>query len=234
MQEMRYICPKIVHVMKKNVLMLVLGIVLAVAAESCAPLRIVFNSADKAGTRRMLTSDVNLFDSFSMAMGAKISKADTLLSVLVTSSKKSDHGIFDLNDRLMIRLGDGTEFAITNVYDKKYKKEEETRVSEDVDYRPGFAYCYSPWTDAVYVTPYMARRMIPRVYNYTVTKSYAMYFISKKQINDIMSKGIVKLRIEIEDADCDMPNPEDATAKFTEVYTFLHEAAKAGVKRSEF
>lgn len=219
----------------KKTIFVIAAILVAYAFESCAPLRIVYNSKDKSGARKMLTSDVNLFDNFSLAMGAKVSKADTLLSILITSDKKSDHGIFDLNDRLMIRLGDGSEIVLKNVYDKKYKKEEETRVEQEPDIiRPGFDYCYSPWTGMVYITPYMARRMVPRVYNITITKSYAMYFISKKQINDIMSKGITKLRIEIEDADCDMPNPQDATSTFTEVYTFLHEAAKTGVKRTEF
>lgn len=221
--------------MKKKFIVASILLTLALAFESCAPLRIVYNSADKTGARKMLTSSVDLFDSFSMAMGVKVSKKDTLLSVLVTSDKNSDHGIFDLNDRLMIRLGDGSEIVLKNVYDKKYKKEQETRVTEEPDIiRPGYEYYYSPWTDAIYVTPFIARRMVPRVYNITITKSYAMYFISKKQINDIMSKGITKLRIEIEDADCDMPDPEQATAKFTDVYTFLHEAAKNGVKRSEF
>lgn len=209
-------------------------LVIACVSQSCAPLRIVLNSADKTGARKMLTSDVDLFGSFSMAMGAKVSAKDTLLAVLVTCDKKSDHGIFDLNDRLMIRLSDDSEVVIKNTYDKAYDKETETRVDEIPENRTGIAYAYSPWTDEIFVTPYIARRMVPRVYNVTVTKSYALYFISKKQINDIMEKGVTKLRIEVEDAEYDMPYPENATNKFTEVYTFLHNAAKAGVKRSAF
>lgn len=208
---------------------------LAAISQSCAPLRIVFNSSDKTGARRMLTSDVDLFGSFSMAMGAKVSQSDTLLAVLITSDKKSDHGIFDLNDRLMIRLADSSEVILKNTYNKEYDKKTETRVEEQPEYRTGgFAYAYSPWTGEVFVTPYIARRMVPRVYNITITKSYALYFITKKQINDIMNKGVAKLRIEVEDADYDMPYPAEATAKFTEVYNFLHAAAKAGVKRTAF
>lgn len=216
----------------KTKFILIIGILAAMT--SCAPLRIVMNSADKTGARRMLTSDVDLFGDFSLAMGAKIEKKDTVLAVLITSDRKSDHGIFDLNDRLMMRLSDNSEVILNNVYDKEYESNTETRVEDRPDIHTGFAYTYSPWTGSVYLSPYTIYRMVPYVNNVKTTKSYALYLISKQQIQDIIGKGVVKLRVEIEDSDCDMPDPERATAKFNELYTFLHNAAKSGVKRSEF
>lgn len=220
--------------MKGKFMILIAAVSMLLASAGCAPLRIVMNSADKQGRRTLCTSDIPLFSEFSIAMGARVAPKDTTLAILITSDKNSDHGIFDMNDRLMFRLGDDSEVILTNMYDHQYEKNTETGTTTDTYYRNTFAYAYSPWADAVFVEPVTVRTMVPRTYSYTTTKSYALYLITKQQVQDIINKGVVKLRVEIEDADCDMPNPSDARDIIAKIYPFLHEASKAGVKRSEF
>lgn len=220
--------------MKKNNLRILLLMLTLLLATSCAPLRIVMNSADSQGRRTLCTSDVNLFGEFSIAMGARVAPNDTVMAVLITSSKKSDHGIFDMDDRLMIRLNDGSEVTLTNIYDHQYERNTERGTTTETYYRDTYAYAYSPWLDAVYVEPVTVRTMVPRTYTYTTTKSYALYLISKQQVQDIINKGVTKLRVEIEDADCDMPNPEQAQSRFATLYPFLMKAAHDGVIRSKF
>lgn len=203
-------------------------------AASCAPLRIVMNSTDTTGKRTVCTSDLALFDEFSIAMGARIAPRDTVMAVLITSDKKSDHGIFDMNDRLMIRLGDDSEVILTNIYDHEYEKGLQTGTTTDTYYRHTYEYAYSPLLDAVIVEPVTVRTMVPRTYSYTTTKSYALYLITRQQVQDIIDKGVKKLRIEIEDADCDMPVPGIARDRIAELYPFLKEAVSNPVKRSKF
>ena len=202
------------------------------AMAGCSPLRIVMNSKTEKGERLVLTSDQKLFGNISAALGAKVAGKDTVLAVLVTYDGPSNHGVFDKDDKLLIRLSDQSVITLKNVYHKEFEEQTETDVSTQRVSDFGYTYSYDLLMDDIYVTPYEVYRFVPRVTTTHKTLSYALYFISKKQINDIMEKGVTKLRIEVEDAEYDMPYPENATNKFTEVYTFLHNAAKAGVKRS--
>ena len=220
-------------VMKRLIAISVLCAAVAAAASSCSPLRIVYDTTDK-GVRTLCTSDASMFDEFSMAMAARVSPKDTLLAILITSDKHSDHGIFDTNDRLLMRLGDGSEIKLVNLYDHEYEASTETHNTQDVYYNTTFAYAYSPYVDSFYVEPVTIRTMVPRTYTTTSTKSYALYLITKQQVLDILAKDIAKLRIEVENADCDMPDPHAVQSIIGEQYTFLHSVAKAGVKRSEF
>lgn len=188
---------------------------------SCAPLHVAMNSTDKKGVRTVCTSDIDLFGSFEIALGYKAEKTDTLMGILITCQKKSDHGVFVKDDLLRLRLTDGSEIELANLYDREFDKDVTTEYRDDVYYQNRIAYAYNPYYDAVYLTPVTVRTWVPRVYTRTTTKSFALYFVTKKQLMDIMQKGVVKCRVEIEDEDCDMPYPENFSSRISELYTFL-------------
>lgn len=203
--------------MKKIILS---SIILAFALSACAPLRIVLNN-DRNGVRKICTSDVDLFSSFEIAMGLQIQKADTLMALLITCNKDSDHGLFDKNDRLLIRFADGEEMALRNIYNQEYDKEVNTNYTTDTYYNDRLVYAYSPYTDEIYVTPVTFRTFVPRVYTSTRTRSYALYPITKQQYIKVTTKEIEKLRIEIENEDCDMPYPDRFSERVKELHDFI-------------
>lgn len=213
---------------------LILFLALCLTASACSTLRIVYNSKDSDGKRIYCTSNVHLFGEVSAAMGAKVGPKDTLLAIVITCDKDSDHGVINKGDKMMIRLQDSSVINLQNLYDKEYQLETNTYQTNDVVSAWGYEYCYSPWTDGVFVAPYEVRGFIPRTRVTQTSHSYGLYLITKEQIYAIMKKGVVKLRIEIEDRDLDMTYPENATGIFTQLYTFLHEATKKGVVRNEF
>lgn len=192
-----------------------------VAFASCAPLRTVMNSTDRKGNRTVCTSDINFFDEFEIAMGYKTSQKDTLLALLVTCSKRSDHGLFERGDLLRIRFEDGQEMNLENIYDKEFDKKTkmETEVDSYIDTR--MAYAYSPWMDSFYLTPVTVRQFVPRAYTRTTTKSFALYMLTRKQLEDILAKKAEKVRVEIENDDCDMAVPEIFSSKVKELYDYL-------------
>lgn len=200
---------------------LTLALIAAITLASCSPLRVALNYTDKNGVKTICTTDIDLFDSFEVAMGERIEGNDTVLSLLITSTMKSDHGIFEKGDKLMMRLNNDSEIVLTNLYDKEYKEETTTHYTQDRIYDDGFAYSYSPFTGSIYVTPYTLTRMVPRRYITHTTKSFALYLISKQQVLDIIEKGVKKLRVEIETTDCDMPHPEDTGETIQRLYEFV-------------
>lgn len=220
--------------MKKNLHFLAVAFSAILLLQSCNSLSLVLDKTDDKGARTMCTSDLSLFGEFDVAMGAKTEKKDTVLAILVTCSKDSNHGVFDKSDRLLLRLTDGQEITLQNLYDKEYDRETSTNSVLESRFDHRVSYTFSPWTGNVYVTPYTVEHLVNHVYTTTTTKSFALYPISKQQVKDIMDKGVIKLRVEIEDADYDMPHPEKVKDKFTKLYTFIHNAAATPFVRSEF
>lgn len=218
--------------MKRVLFLSFAAALLASLLASCSPLRVAMNSTDKKGVRTVCTSDVDLFGTFEIALGYKAEKTDTLMGILITCLKKSDHGVFQKNDLLHLRLADGSEMELVNLYDKEFDKDVSTEYSNDVYYQNRLAYAYSPLYDDIYITPVTVRTWVPRVYTRTTTKSFALYFVTKKQLVDIMEKGVVKCRIEIEDEDCDMPDPGRFGSRVSELYDFLMKIQPN--KRSKF
>ncbi|MCQ2185594.1 MAG: hypothetical protein MJY92_02570 [Bacteroidales bacterium] len=198
---------------------------------SCSPLHVAMNSTDKKGVRTVCTSDIDLFGSFEIALGYKAEKTDTLMGILITCLKNSDHGVFQKDDLLRLRLTDGSEIELANLYEREFDKDVSTEYRDDIYYQNRIAYAYSPYYDAVYLTPVTVRTWVPRVYTRTTTKSFALYFVTKQQLMDIMQKGVVKCRVEIEDEDCDMPYPERFAARISELYAFLMQVKPVERKR---
>ncbi len=205
---------------------------------SCSPLRIVLDSTAENKERTVLTSNASLFRAdrghIYAAMGSRIIQKDTIIAILLTYDENTDHGVFDLGNRLMVRLGDNSEIFLENVYDKEFDSHTETNTTTVPQHNLGFAYTYSPFTDMVYVEPYTISTMVQRTYTTHTTNSYALYLVTKEQLFDIMNKGIVKLRVEIEDRELDMPNPERASEILYELGSCLYDRVVAGVVRTDF
>lgn len=217
--------------MKHSVLLIVLCIA---AAISCSPLKIVMNSKDKNGSRLVLTSDKALFKDYKIALGAKVAQKDTVLAILVTSTRHSDYGIFDKDDRLMMRLSDGSEILLGNLYNQEYEKQSETESTTRrvVDF--GYVYSYDPLYDDIFINPVEMSKLVPEVRTRITTNSYALYLITKKQLQDIIDKGVAKLRIEYNTGEDDMPATASVSETVRDMYAFLKESLTAKVERSQF
>ncbi len=213
---------------------LFLALTVMLTAASCSPVRIVMNSKGADGVRTVLTSDKHLFGNIDIALGARIiNPKDTVLAILITSTKDSDHGIFDKDDQLLIRLADGSDIALTNLYDKEFDRHTTTEVVNERVSNYGYAYSYD-YYGGIYVTPMEISSFVPRSYTRTESNSYALYLVSKKQLQDIIAKGVSKLRVEIEDAELDMPSTNSVSAIVTELYACLREGMANSKKRTAF
>lgn len=202
---------------------------------ACGPARIVMDSRTGDGDRVILTSDSRLFGNVEIALGAKINQKDTVLAVLVTYDGKTDHGVFDVDDKLQFRLSDGEEISLLNVYDREYNRETDTYTTNDRVSQYGFAYAYDPFYGGTYVTPVEINSFIPRTHTRTITESYGLYLVTKKQLNDIISKGVAKMRVEIENDELDMVNgTEFVTAVLADQYNCLKKGFASPHRRSEF
>ena len=203
-------------------------------AIGCSPLRIVMNSKDEEGNRIVLTSDKRMFNDVQMALGAKVAGKDTVLAVLVTYDGNSNHGVFAKGDKMLLRLADQSVITLENVYHQEFEEETVTNTSRERVSDFGYAYSYDPIFDDVYITPYEISRFIPRVTTSHITKSYALYFLSRGQLNDIISKGVIKLRVELEDRELDMPNTSGVSDTFAGLRTCLYDCLRNGIQRTEF
>lgn len=174
---------------------------------SCSPVKIACDYRDKDGGRIVLTSDKPLYHDLSMALGAKVmNQKDTIMAILITYDGDTDHGVFDTDDQLLMRLSDQSVVALQNLYHQEFEKETTTSYTTDrVVTDLGWRYTYDPFIGGVYVTPVQLQQFIPRQTRRTTTRSYALYLITKQQLNDIVGKGVVKFRVEMENAELDMP-----------------------------
>lgn len=211
----------------------------ALAVASCGgPLRIAMNTTSPDGTRNIVTSNQHLFrfnkGNIEIALGARITDRDTVLGILVTCDAHTDYGIFDKGNRMMFRLSDGSEISLSNIYEREYEQHEETSVSNQYRTDYGYAYSYSPLMDDIYITPFEVNRLVPRVNTYKVTNSYALYLITKKQLEDIIGKGVMKIRVETDSHDLDMNDTQEASQLFSAMYACLKTGFANAVVRSEF
>lgn len=210
------------------------ALVVCLCAIGCSPLRIVMNSKNEDGERIVLTSDKRLFNDVSVALGAKVAGKDTVLAVLVTYDGNSTHGVFDKDDRMLVRLSDQKVITLNNVYHKEFEEETVTNTTTRRVSDFGYAYSYDPYTDDIYVTPYEVSRFIPQVSTTHITRSYALYFISRPDLDAIIDKGVIKLRIELENSELDMPNTGGVSKTFGKLKDCLYDGIRSGIVRTEF
>lgn len=164
-------------------------------AASCGSPKILLNT-NRDGVRTVLTGGKHLFKDIDVALGVRIEKRDTVLGIIIRNNEESNHGLFDKGDKLLFKLTDGSIVEFTNIYDKEYNKEVKTETHSTAIRNP--EYFYSPWSGAVYVSPWMTTTFIPTTTTTTTTSSYALYLATKQQIQSIILKGVTKVRVEDE------------------------------------
>lgn len=222
--------------MKKALIVSLVAV--ALATVSCSPLKLVMNSTDSKGVRTLVTSDQTLMSNFKgsmdIAMAARVEKKDTILALIVTIDANSGHGLFNKGNKMMIRLNDDSVIELTNLYDKEYEEKEETYVTNSTRQRFDYAYAYDFYTGTIDVYPYMVNQMVPEVRTNTKNLSYALYLISKKQLNNVITKGVKKLRVEIENDDIDMNETSSVSGLFQGMYTIIQEGLGKNHVRTEF
>jgi len=218
---------------------ILITIVVCIAAVcSCSPLRIVMNTTGADGERLIVTSDQPLFSyekgQLTAALGCQINGKDTVLALLITSDANSGHGIFAKGDKLKVRFSDDEVITLENLYDREFETHTETGTTEHMKTDWGYAYTYDPWMDSIDLTPYQITRMVPQTYTRKVSKSYALYLLTRHDIEGLMKKPVKKFRVEIEDADLDMPYTDGVNELFTSLMTCLYGGIKDKFERSEF
>lgn len=222
--------------MKKALIVSLVAV--ALATVSCSPLKLVMNSTDSKGVRTLVTSDQTLMSNFKgsmdIAMAARVEKKDTILALIVTIDANSGHGLFNKGNKMMIRLNDDSVIELTNLYDKEYEEKEETYVTNSTRQRFDYAYAYDFYTGTIDVYPYMVNQMVPEVRTNTKNLSYALYLISKKQLNNVITKGVKKLRVEIENDDIDMTETSSVAGLFQGMYAVIQEGLGKNHVRTEF
>lgn len=195
---------------------------LLAAAISCSTISLVMNSTDDKGVRKMLTSDVNLFDEFDAALGCKIENRDTIFSVLVTCTKKASHGIFKKNDRITLTLDDGARVELHNIYNHKFESD---TVSNEAANRSNVEMAYNTILENPGLEIHALDALIPKNLpeKEIRNRSYALYPIGKKQLKAIMDKGVKSLSIQAGDNSFDMDDASDVADRFKDMYSCLKE-----------
>jgi len=208
---------------------LIFATIICLMAISCGSSKIVMDTSAQ-GTRKILTTDAYLFENLEIALASSISGKDTVLYVLITSSESAEEGIFELDHELQIRLRDDSRIALKNLYQKEFKKEVKTEFNNAPVYN-SFEYYWDPFTDAIFLSPTFATGMMPRSYTRTTTKSYALYPITKKQLNDIISKGVTRLRVETGSEFKEMEYCETVSGILSTLYGYLREEFRNDPKK---
>ncbi|MCQ2289494.1 MAG: hypothetical protein MJZ74_10420 [Muribaculaceae bacterium] len=182
---------------------------LAMLFSSCGLMGdIAMDSTSMDGVRTVLTTNKRFMNETDVALGVRINKKDTVAGLLLTSEKNACRGIFGKGDRLKVDFADGSSITLKNIYDKEYEKETTQSESERiVDAQVGYNYIYSPYTDAVYITPNYVTAIVPERHTYTTTLSYALYPITYSQLVDMMTKSAVKVSVESDNGVDKMDNP---------------------------
>jgi len=202
-----------------------------ICAASCGAFKKIAVNTNIDGVRTILTSNRHLTGDIEFATGARTTQKDTIVAFLITSTEDSNHSIFSKGDLLQIKLTDGQTIKLTNVYDKEaYEKETESGITNSVHTNYMYDYVYSPWTDGIYVVPYQINQMVPHSYTRTTTYSWALYLVTYQQIQDIINKGVTRVRIEDESGFVEVRNPEGFCAIVKEQAEDLFEAFLADPK----
>jgi len=206
-----------------------LFLIAALALVSCGTPKIAMDTSIK-GDRVLLTSDTKVArlneGRITFALGAKLSKKDTIVALLVTCDADTGHGVFDRDDRIMFKYSDGSEVYLKNMYDREYESSQETHVSGTPVTTSGLYYAYGPWATGYWLYPGTVTAWVPQVYTTKTTNSYGLYPITKNDIKRAMGKEVVKLRIETNVGDVDIDDPKDIAALMKDLFQCLAEAAQ--------
>jgi len=186
-----------------------------IVLSSCGAFKKIEINTNSKGVRTVLTSCRHVFSNVKVALGARsVNAKDTVMVVYLYSTKDSEHGLFDSGDVFQIKLTDNTIINLKNILDKEYEKETVTSTSTVSRPYPTYGYCYGPFGEPYFISAYDMYSMIPVTTTTTTTYSSAMYLVTAQQMIDILTKGIVKARIECEEGYLDVPNP----ARLQEVF----------------
>lgn len=175
---------------------LILFSALALVAMACNPLKVALNKTDSEGVRTIVTSAQHFFNDYDVALGVRVSNADTIMGIVVSTSSNKLEGIFDQDDHLYFTLNDGSKVTLRNILDRdaiEVRKETKT----DYNYaNPGFSYAYGPWGRRYFISPYAASSYFSQTYETTVVDSYALYLITYEEMARIINIGVKTLSIE--------------------------------------
>jgi len=195
--------------MRKNLLFTAVAVLLAA---SCSPVKIYMDSTASDGTRKVVTTQETILrngkGALGLSMGASVKDADTVVAILAVLDADTGHGVFNAGDAMKFRLTDGQEITLTNLLDKKYQHSQETQVTEQWETGYGVAYAYG--ARRCWVRPYSVSYLTPEVSTTTTNNSYALYLVSRQQLTDIIKKGVIKMRVELESIDVDIENNDAA------------------------
>lgn len=223
--------------MKRTIAKIALLAAICISAASCGTPRIALDTTHK-GDRVILTSDVRLFRAndggMFAALGVKIAPKDTIMAILVTYTGDSKKGIFELDDKIRVRLNDGKEFALTNLYNREFENHTEVTSTERMQQNFDYAYSYNPWLDEIYLSPVSVTRWVPEVRTTKITRSYGLYPITWSQLEGIINKGVAKFRIESSIGDNDMPKPEELSDAFKSMAECIFSELTKNVKNADF
>jgi len=222
----------------KRIFIIISVLAAALSTSSCGVIRLALDTRDSNGVRTVATSNAHLMGNMKgqmdIALAARVEKKDTIMAVILTINADSGHGLFNKGDKMKIRLDDDSVIDLVNLYDKEYEEKEETYVTDSPRTQIRYAYSYDYFYDDFFVSPYMVNQMVPEVRHTKNSYSYALYLITKPQINDIIKKGVKKLRVEIENDDLDMPDPTTVPGTFQALYNVIKGSLANDFKRSEF
>lgn len=169
---------------------------LALVAMACNPLKVALNKTDSEGVRTIVTSAQHFFNDYDVALGVRVSNADTIMGIVVSASSSKLEGIFDQDDHLYFTLNDGSKVTLRNILDRDAT---EVRKETKTDYNyanPGFSYAYGPWGRRYFISPYAASSYFSQTYETTVVDSYALYLITYEEMARIINIGVKTLSIE--------------------------------------
>lgn len=200
---------------------LILFSALALVAMACNPLKVALNKTDSEGVRTIVTSAQHFFNDYDVALGVRVSNADTIMGIVVSTSSNKLEGIFDQDDHLYFTLNDGSKVTLRNILDRdaiEVRKETKT----DYNYaNPGFSYAYGPWGRRYFISPYMASSYFSQTYETTVVDSYALYLITYEEMARIINIGVKTLSIEADNNTEEMINPSGLQTLFKDMLQCL-------------
>lgn len=196
----------------------------ALMAMACSPLKIALNKTDSEGVRTIVTSRQDLFSIYEMALGVRISEADTIMGIIVSAESNKLNGIFNQDDHLYITLSDGSKITLRNILNSdafEVRKETKTDYSN-----PGWTYTYGPWGRRYFIHPYTASSYFANTYEITVADSYALYLISYEDMVRIITVGVEKLSIEADNDTDVMLNTVGLQEQFAKMFQCLGEGVR--------
>lgn len=198
---------------------LILFSALALVAMACNPLKVALNKTDSEGVRTIVTSAQHFFNDYDVALGVRVSNADTIMGIVVSASSSKLEGIFDQDDHLYFTLNDGSKVTLRNILDRDAI---EVRKETKTDYtNPGWSYAYGPWGRRYFISPYAASSYFSQTYETTVVDSYALYLITYEEMARIINIGVKTLSIEADNNTEEMINPSGLQTLFKDMLQCL-------------